>query len=60
MTKLTPMEMVTLWKHQLPRLISDIKEQLTWADVEGFTPLYSREEKFEILVLAEDTFDLEF
>ena len=60
MTKLTPMEIITIWKHQLPRLIAEIREQLTWGNVEGFSPLYSREEKIQILLLAEDTFNLEF
>jgi len=58
MTKLTAMEMVTTWKHQLPRLIADIREQLTWKETKGFTPLYSIEEKIEILILAEDTLAL--
>jgi len=60
MTKLTAMEMVTLWKNSLRHLITDLREQITWTEVEGFTPLYSLEEKLEILVLAEDVLEFGF
>ena len=35
------------------KLVADLKEQLTWTESDKFIPLYSKEDKKEILALAE-------
>ena len=57
MEKLTAKEFVAKLNNVSFWFLQDLEEQLTWEDHPMFQPLYSKEEKREILELAWDRYE---